>query len=301
MSAAILVAGAAGLVGGAVMSALRRRGRPVIGIDLTADADRDVLACDLCDMKHLETVAKEWDLAAIVHCGAVSGPSLYREDPGFVVGTNIGSTQNLLDLARKRQIPRFVFASSASVYGPTDPCLDVTENMPLHPSSVYAATKIAGEALVEAYSSQYSLSAASLRIAAVYGPGRRTPCVIREMIMAAAEGRVLNLPVGGHQRYHYIHVDDVASAVIAALDAADFSISAYTIAADRGVSLGELAKLVREAVPGPHIDVEANEDPLSDPQGPYDLKAVQRDLAWLPTIELTAGIRSYAAWLLQKK
>ncbi len=296
----VLVTGAAGLVGGAVISALKRRDRTVVGIDLVADPGRNVLACDVCNVRHLDHITEQFDLAAIVHCGAVSGPSLHRDDPMRVVRTNIGSTENLLELARTRRVPRLVFASSASVYGATDIEMDVTERAPLHPSSIYAATKIAGEALVEAYSRQYGLSATSLRIAAVYGPGRQTPCAIRDMILAAIDGKALTMPVGRDQRYHYIHVDDVASAVVAALYAASLPMPAYTIAADRGVTLGELATLVGKILPGPPIHVEAREDPLSDPQGPYDLNAARHDLGWQAVIDLAAGIRSYAAWLLQK-
>lgn len=296
MARAVLVTGAGGFVGSRTAEVLRLGGYDVVGLDISPDPDRNVVACDLCDRQSLWSTAS-YDFAAIVHCGAISGPSLHRDEPDRVVCTNILSTANLLEFARERSVPRFVFASSASVYGRTPTELPVSEERALHPSSVYAASKIAGEALIEAYCRQYDVSGVSLRIAAVYGPGRRTACVIRDMIQAGLKKEPLTLPFGRDQRYHYVHVDDAAAALSAAVRAPSLGLPAYTIAADQGVVLSALADLVREVVPGPPIAVEAAEDPLSDPQGPYELDAARRDLGWRPAIDLVSGIRSYAEWL----
>ncbi|MER8827473.1 NAD(P)-dependent oxidoreductase [Mesorhizobium sp. M0938] len=297
MARAVLVTGAAGFVGSRTAEVLRLGGYDVVGLDMSPDPDRKVVACDLCDRQRLWSVASPHDFAAIVHCGAISGPSLYRDEPDRVAWANILSTANLLQFARKRSVPRFVFASSASVYGRTPTDLPVSEERALHPSSVYAASKIAAEALLEAYCRQYDISGVSLRIAAVYGPGRRTACVIRDMILAGLKKEPLTLPFGRDQRYHYVHVDDAAAALSAAVHAPSLGAPAYTIAADQGIVLSALADLVREIVPGPPIAVGAAEDPLSDPQGPYELDAAARDLGWRPAIDLASGIRFYAEWL----
>lgn len=297
MDRAILVTGASGFVGSRTAEVLVRDGFEVVGVDLVPAPDTGVLACDLCNAGSLSSIGGSRDFAAIVHCGAISGPSLYRDEPGRVAWTNIASTINLLEFARKRSVPRFVFASSASVYGPTDTDLPIDEDCALHPPSIYAASKISGEALLAAYSRQYGISGVSLRIAAVYGPGRRTACVIRDMILAGLKEQALALPFGRDQRYHYVHVDDVAAALSAAVHAPSFGSTAYTVAADQGIVLSALADLVREIVPGPPIAVAAAEDPLSDPQGPYRLDAAARDLGWRPAIDLASGIRSYAAWI----
>jgi len=297
MEPAILVTGAAGFVGAAAATALRRQGHDVIGVDLSPGAALDIRACNLCDPAQLRAAIDGQRLSAIVHCGAVSGPSLFRDDPGHVARSNIESTINLLEYARQHSVPRFVFASSGSVYGTTPTDLAVVEDRALHPSSVYAASKIAGEALVEAYSRQHGLSGVSMRIAAVYGPGRRTPCFIRDMILAGLRNEPLAFPFGRNERYHYIHVDDVAAALVRAVAAASFGAAAYTIAADQGITLAALADLVRSIVPGPPITIAPGTDPLSDPQGPYSLDAIMRDLDWRPAVELAAGIRSYAHFL----
>ncbi|WP_292619919.1 NAD(P)-dependent oxidoreductase [Mesorhizobium sp.] len=297
MAHAILVTGASGFVGAAATVALRNQGYEVLGVDLSQSAEPDFRSCDLCDAAQLAVAIDGAPLAAIVHCGAVSGPALFRNDPGHVARSNMSSTVNLLEYARQRSITRFVFASSASVYGPKPVEVPVEEECALHPTSVYAASKVAGEALVEAYVHQHGLSAASLRIAAVYGPGRRTPCFIRDMIVAGLKNEPLAIPFGRDERYHYVHIDDVAAALVKAVGVSSFGAPAYTIAADRGITLGELADLVRRIVPGPPIIVAPGTDPLSDPQGPYELGAVIRDFAWRPALDLATGIRTYAQFL----
>ncbi|HWK67760.1 MAG TPA: NAD(P)-dependent oxidoreductase [Rhizobiaceae bacterium] len=300
MTKAVLVTGAAGFVGSRTAEILQKEGYDVTRVDIAGGEGSGVLACDLCDLEELLRIESGKGFGAIVHCGAISGPALHRDDPSRVAGANTTGTLNLLEFARRRFVSRFIFASSASVYGATPPDLEVSEERALHPSTPYAASKVAGEALLEAYCRQYDMSGASLRIAAVYGPGRRTPCFIRDMIVAGLENRPLSLAIGGRQRYHYVHIDDVAAALRAAVTAPSFGSPAYTIAADRGFTLQEVAQEVRKVVPGPPITVGPALDPLSDPQGPYSIEAALRDLDWRPAIDLPTGIRSYADGLLQR-
>jgi UDP-glucose 4-epimerase len=293
----ILVTGAAGFLGSAVMSRLRKEGRNVVGLDLKEDRARGIKGCDLSQSEELQTTLAGLEIDSIVHCGAISGPMLHREEPAFVAGTNINSTLNLLELARARAARRFVFCSSGSVYGVCDPRLPVSEETSLHPTSIYAASKVAGEALVEAYQTAYGVEGVSLRIAAIYGSGRHTACHIRDMLAAALAGRRLEIAYGYDQRFHFVHVDDVAAAVTAALVTVRIARPSYNIAGDSGVSLGALADFVRRSAPDAEIEVKHGIDPLSDIQGPYDLSAAAQDLGWRPAITLEEGVRSYAEWL----
>jgi UDP-glucuronate 4-epimerase len=293
----VLVTGAAGFLGGAVMSRLRKVGRDVVGLDLKEDSARGIRGCDLSRSEELRLAVADLEIDSVVHCGAISGPMLHRDEPAFVAGTNINSTLNLLELARGHAARRFVFCSSGSVYGTRNPMLPVSEETPLHPTSAYAASKVAGEALVEAYHTAYGLEGVSLRIAAIYGPGRNTACHIRDMLAGALAGRRVEVAYGYDQRFHFLHVDDAATAVIAALMTARVARPSYTIAGDNGVTLGALADLIRRSAPDAEIEVKHGIDPLSDIQGPYDLSAAATDLGWRPAITLEEGIRTYAEWL----
>lgn len=289
--ASIVVTGATGFLGGAVWRSLQASGTPALGLDIVPG--EGVGVCDLADRGALAATLGDTPIAAIVHCGAVSGPMLHRENPYGVASTNIMGTLNLLELARLRQVPRFVFCSTASVYGPQPVDRPVGEDAPLHPSSAYAASKVAGEALVQAYRA-HGIHGTSLRIAAIYGPGRRTPCHIRDMLLALQHGRNLRIPHGAAQRFHYVHIDDAVASIRSALDGPAVAGDAYTIAGDSGILLRDLAGLVERLLGRGGLTVGAKRDPDLDDQGPFALERAARELGWRPKISLEEGIASYA-------
>ncbi len=197
-SGAIVVTGSAGLIGFGVAARLAREGRTVIGTDRIQpreDGGFPSTDSELTDVHKLHAICSG-EIAAIVHCGAVSGPMLGRDNPHAVIETNVAGTANLLEIARQRGV-RLVFCSSTSAYGNTAAGLDpVSEDAPLAADDVYGATKASGDILTRAYVAQTGLDAAVLRFSWVYGPRRRTTCVLREMIQDAQAGRATTLPYG---------------------------------------------------------------------------------------------------------
>lgn len=174
----VLVTGSAGLIGHAVRALLEARGTAVVAIDRDARSFDGVeqVACDVTDLAALEAIVSARQVTAVIHCGAASGPMVDSDDPRRVVEVNIGGTANLLELARRHRMRRFVYCSSIAAYGTTPPA-PVPETAPLRPLDVYGATKAAGEHLVAAYAAQHSVPAASLRISTVFGSRRRTDCL----------------------------------------------------------------------------------------------------------------------------
>ncbi|MEZ5903978.1 MAG: NAD(P)-dependent oxidoreductase [Geminicoccaceae bacterium] len=297
----ILVTGALGLIGNAARVALEDAGRPVVAVDRVAGevAGRPVLAGDVTAVHRLHALALEHGgFAGILHCGAFSGPMVAADDPAAMVAVNITGTANMLELARIHRVPRLVFCSSVSAYGNTPDGLDpVPEATPLHPTSVYGASKAAGEALVDGYAAQHGVDGLALRIGWVYGPRRTTACAIRDMLQHARAGRPVHLPFGADHHRQYVHVDDVARALVLALDAERPGQRAYNINGGTRVTLGEIAGIVGRVVPGASLTLEPGPDPVDDRQAQFDLSAAERDLGFRPAIGLEDGIRRYAAWL----
>jgi UDP-glucuronate 4-epimerase len=297
-----LVTGAAGLIGSAVLAKLRAQGRRALGVDLAPKPEQpDVERADLTDIHRLHAIARNAGVGAIVHCGAVSGPMVMIENPHGIIQTNVVGTVNILELARIHRMRRVVFCSSASAYGPAsgpltpDGALD--ENTPLRPSSVYGATKVACEALIQGYRVQHKMDAVSIRLSWVYGPGRTTDCVVRTMIQNTLNGKATHLPFGREFPRQFIYVEDASDALIAALDAPVCPGAVYNATGGVSVTLGELAGLVRAALGGGDIVVEAGPDPLDDLQHRLDISAIARDLGFHPKVALPEGISRYAAWL----
>ena len=299
-SGAIVVTGSAGLIGFGVASRLAREGRSVIGTDRIQpreDGGFPSTDAELTDVHKLYAICGG-DIAAIVHCGAVSGPMLGRDNPRAVIETNIAGTANLLEIARQRGV-RLIYSSSTSAYGNTPAGLDpVAEDAPLAADEVYGATKASGDILTRAYVTQTGIDAAVLRFSWVYGPRRRTACVIREMIEDAQAGRPTALPYGSGFTRQYVHVDDVVGAVIAALDTPEFGPQrAFNITGGQRLEFGEIVDAVRQAVPEAQIALGEGADPEDQIHGRFDISAAARVLGWRPAVAFADGVRAYARWL----
>ena len=301
-SGAIVVTGSAGLIGFGVAARLAREGRSVIGTDRIQpreDAGFPSTDAELTDVHKLHAICSG-DISAIVHCGAVSGPMLGRDNPRAVIETNVTGTANLLEIARQRGV-RLIFCSSTSAYGDTATGLDlVPEDAPLAAADVYGATKASGDILTRAYVAQTGLDGVVLRFSWVYGPRRTTTCVVREMIKDAHAGRATRLPYGGGFTRQYVYVDDVVSAVIAALDAGEIgSQRAFNITGGQRLEFGEIVDAVRQAVPAASIALGEGADPEDQRHGRFDISAAARVLGWRPTVAFADGVRDYARWLAE--
>ncbi|WP_158814624.1 NAD(P)-dependent oxidoreductase [Methylocapsa sp. S129] len=291
----ILVTGAAGLVGRAVLRRLTALKQAFVAIDrIAVHVDGAlVAAADLTDGHRLHALVRRQPLAGIIHCGAISGPMLGKDNPFSIVETNIVGTANLLEIARIHAIPRFVFCSSCSVYG-SPGNVPITEHAPLRPTSVYGASKVAGEQLVAAYSAEHRLDGVSLRLSWVYGPERTTDCLLRDMVRAAIAERPFSRPWGKGFPRQYIHADDAAVALVAALGTSSLPRTEYAITGDRVDTLDEVAELVRSVFPKSIISLGSGVDPLDDLQGRIDIRAARRDLGFAPVVDLRDGIQGLA-------
>lgn len=290
----VLITGSAGLVGHAVRRRLESDDVPVVPVDLhdrSADGVPQV-ACDLTDPAWVEEVFSSTRPRAVVHCGGVSGPMVQPDDPMVVVRSNVVGTATLLEAARRHAVTRFVYCSSIAAYGST-PTGPVPEETPLHPTDVYGATKAAGEHLVEAYRHTHGLSVASLRLVAVYGPRRATGCAIRDLLIDAATGRRTRWPVPADAPHQYVHVDDAARAVVAAVHRVGAA-GVYNIAGGPPLTAADVVTAVRSI--DPRADAELDPpDPAAAAgwPGALDIGAARRDLGYRPEVDIVDGIRTY--------
>ncbi|WP_334174561.1 NAD(P)-dependent oxidoreductase [Pseudoxanthobacter sp.] len=298
MSDVVLVTGAAGLVGRAVLRRLAAAGRPAIAVDRVATtiAGVPVAPVELTEVHALHGLVRGRSLAGVIHCGAISGPMLGREKPFSLVETNIVGTANMLEIARIHGARRFIGCSSASVYGPSFGA-PIDESTDLRPATVYGASKVAGEHLVAAYGREHGLAGTSLRLSWIYGPDRSTPCLLRQMIAAGLAGEALDVPFGAGYPRQYIHADDAAAALVAAFDAPALPRPAYNVTGGRIDTLDAVAAMVMAQLPGSRIRLAAGPDPLDDHHGPIDIAAARDDLGYRPATDLPDGIAGFIAAL----
>jgi UDP-glucuronate 4-epimerase len=292
----ILVTGGAGLIGMAVRDMLGARGHKVTAIDITdyGRGDKGLTFVGLDIREPLEALIEAEGVEAIVHAGAISGPMLARGQPLLLVSANIDGTAMLLDLARVRGMRRFVFCSSISVYGSVGKDL-IAEERPLHPTSVYGASKVACEQLIEGFAAEFGLSGVSLRIGRVYGPYRRANCHLGTIIRDAHAGRVTEIGCSPDFPFHYVYVDDVADAIAAALEAKSIPSYAYNVSGGLALPMPEIAAIARRTIPDANIRLVDGEDDVADVQTAFDLSRIRSELGWAPTHNIERGLSAYAA------
>jgi len=290
----VLVTGGAGLIGMAVRGALTAQGHVATAIDVTDFGRRDVelQIVDLHNRPALEALISERNIEAIIHGGGVSGPMMAKGQPLIVVDVNVGGTAMLLDLARVHAMRRFVFCSSISVYGNVGSA-PITEDTPLRPTSIYGATKVACEQLIRGFALEYGLDGVSLRISRVYGPYRRANCNLGSIIRDAATGRATEIPCDPLFMYHYVHVEDVAEALIKALEAETLQSREYNLGSGEALTMSQIAEIAMRTIPHSMINLVPGADDVSDVQTIIDVARIGRELGWMPRLDLAKGLQAY--------
>lgn len=289
----VLLTGAAGLIGMDLRPMLAKRGHKVVACDITAfgRTDPELRLMPLDERPRLQELVVEEQIDAIIHCGAISGPMLAGGQPLKLVAANIDTTALLLDIAREQELKRFVFCSSISVYGDVG-AADITEATPLRPTSVYGATKVACEQLIQGFGVEYGLSGVSLRIGRVYGPYRRGNCHLNTLIRNSERGVETEIPCDPGFVYHYVYVDDVAEAIIAALEAPRLPHREYNIGSGEALTMPEIIEAAARALPGMKARLIPGADDVPDIQTAFDVSRAGHDLAWTPRFRIADGLVS---------
>lgn len=298
MSENVLITGSSGFIGYAVAQRLLGMGQSVVGLDRICEPTLPfpTIAADLNDLHSLYGLLKTYGVTQIVHSGAISGPMLARDNPFLISNANLTGTVNLLEAARVMGIRRFVYCSSASAYGDTPPA-PVTEGTPFKPTDIYGATKAGGDLLVQAYGFQGHVDSVALRFSWVYGPRRRTDCLIRSLIENASHGISTRLDWGEGFHRQFIYIEDAVNAIVEALKASTFPQRAYTITGGSWLSIPEIVAVVQTVVPGVEVTLGSGPDPVDCIQAEFDIAAAGRDLGYHPSYSLAQGVQAYAHWL----
>jgi len=244
----ILVTGAAGVIGRRVVRRLAEDGRPVHATDLVAPEPIPGALASEGDLTAEGLPALE-EIRVVVHLAAVMSNS--RDVPGEgvdLIRANLGSLLGALRLAPNAQ--RLVLASSMVVYGPPD-ANPVTEDHLRRPANLYAVGKVAAEDCARIWGEEEGRSACWLRIGSVYGPDDPPGRAIPSFVRAVAAGEAPT--VSGESKRDYVHVEDVVTAIVRAVDSD--AAGPFNVATGQGTGTLELARL---AIGAAGLDLEPN-------------------------------------------
>lgn len=297
----VVVTGGAGFIGSNLVRALEARGDAVRVIDSGQAAGYDGLASTAAtilrtDVADIEPAALD-GADAVVHLAARPGIAASLSDPIGDLRTNVGGTLAVLEAARAARVPRLLFASSAAAVGAAEvPLSELSLPRPLSP---YGAGKLAAEAYVHAFSASYGMAALSLRLANSYGPfSLHKSSVVATFMRCLVEGHPLIIRGDGRQTRDLVHVDDVVSAFLAALDASPERLAGGVvhIGSGREISIADLADRLF-AVAGRRAPVERVAAAAGDVnRSVSDLRAARETLGYRPVVDLDSGLASTLAW-----
>jgi UDP-glucuronate 4-epimerase len=231
---------------------------------------------------------------AVVNLAARAGVRQAVENPWVYVDANITGTLNLLELCHQRGIPKFLLASTSSIYGADAPLPTPETHDSSHPLQPYAATKKAAEVLAHSYHFLYSIDVTVVRYFTVYGPAGRPDMSMFRFCQWISEGRPVKVNGDGEQMRGFTYVDDIARGTILALKPLGYEI--INLGGHETITINALVQLLEGK-----IDKKAKIE--YGPFNPADMLANWADvtkagrlLGWEPTMTLQEGVGKLVDW-----
>jgi GDP-L-fucose synthase len=298
----IVVAGATGLAGSAIVRAYEKSGERVIGINRSV--------CDLLDREATIAFLKKTKPKLVVDAAAkVGGIGANLAYPVEFLVDNVRIQSNLMEAAHAADVEKFIFLGSSCIY-PRDCAQPIKEEYLLtgpleETNSAYAIAKIAGIQFINSFRKEYGRKWISLMPTNLYGPGDNfelqgshvLPAFIRRFVEAKETGqeRVILWGTGSPMR-EFLHTDDLASAVVLAGQKYD-SVQHLNIGSGKDLTIKALAELVAELAGFKGEIAWDSSKPDGTPRKVLDISRI-KSLGWLPTIDLNHGIASTIEWYI---
>jgi UDP-glucose 4-epimerase len=202
---------------------------------------------------------------------------------------NILATQRLLEYYKDRQIKKFIYASSSSIYGDIEE-LPVKEDAPKRPISPYGVTKLAAENLCYLYHKNYGLPAVALRYFTVYGPRQRPDMGIHKFIKAALRGEEITIYGNGEQTRDFTYISDIVKANMQAAECEPEWIS-LNIGGGSRISIEELLRIIEKTVGDP-IRINYEETQKGDVKDTHaDTTLAREVINYDPKVNVENGIK----------
>lgn len=309
-----IVTGGAGFIGSTLVDRLLADGGVVIALDnfdpfYAAGTKRSNLAnasasdrfslveSDIRDATRVDRLIKEFRPDAVVHLAARAGVRPSIEDPALYADVNVTGTVNLLQSAsRIEPRPKFVYASSSSVYGdrPDAPFRE-TDSVDL-PVSPYAATKKACELLAHTFHHLHGLPVTGLRFFTAYGPRNRPDLAISKFAHLIDRGEPVPMFGDGSSRRDYTFVGDIVDGIVRAIEHCH-SHHLYNLGNSEPIELREMIAAIGDALGKTPVIDRKPEQPGDVRQTYADISRAKSELGFSPSTPFRDGLARYVDWM----
>jgi len=313
----ILLTGGAGFIGSHLSEKLLSLGHRLTSIDnfdnfYSSDTKKKnlegslihqnfrFLELDIRNYRNLnEQLNDSFDI--IIHLAAKAGVLPSIQNPLEYTETNIIGTQNLLEFARTKNINKFIFGSSSSVYG-------INQNIPwtendnvLIPISPYAATKLSSELLGKVYSTLFNIQFIALRFFTVYGPRQRPDLAIHKFTKLILEGESIPFYGDGLSQRDYTYIEDIVKGIVGAIEYEDSIFEIINLGNNNPVTLIELVNTI-ESIVNKKANINRKPNQTGDIPVTYaNIEKAKKLLSYKPTRNLRDGISSFYEWFKTMK
>jgi UDP-glucuronate 4-epimerase len=307
-----LVTGGAGFIGSHLSERLIQDGHEVVNLDNFNDyydpqikrgnvrnalghAGYRLIEGEILDPDLIERIFAEHRFDAVVHLAARAGVRPSIRQPMLYQQVNVEGTMRLLEAAVRHHVPKFVMASSSSVYG-NNTKVPFSEDDPVdHPVSPYAATKKACELIGYTYHHLYGIAVTALRFFTVYGPRQRPDMAIHQFTRRIHDGEAISVFGDGTSRRDYTYITDIIDGLVAAIENCR-GYHVYNLGESATIELRPLIALIESA-----LDKKAEINWMPEQPGDVrvtfaDITRAKEELGYNPRFPVEEGIRRFVDW-----
>jgi len=326
--ARVLVTGCAGFIGFHVSRRLLASGHTVLGIDnlnpfyneglkdarlkiLEKTSGFEFARGDIADLAWVQDLFARQQFGPIIHLAAQAGVRYSLENPHLYVQSNLVAFVNLVESARTKKTPHFVFASSSSVYGANKKVPFSEKDNVDHPVSLYAATKKSNELMAHVYAHLYRLPLTGLRFFTVYGPWGRPDMALFKFCKSILEGTPIEVFNHGNMLRDFTYIDDIVEGVVRIMEIppaagagergsespAPYRI--YNIGNNEPVELTRLIAILEKQLGRKAIQKLLPMQPGDVPTTYADIDELSRVAGYRPHTPVEVGVGKFVEWYRQ--
>lgn len=311
----ILITGGAGFIGSHLTEVLLGRGWEVLCLDnfnkyyssqikrrniefALSHKNYSLIEGDILNLELLEQIFQQHRIKIVVHLAARAGVRPSIVEPLLYQEVNVKGTTQLLEMARKYEIEKFVFGSSSSVYGQNEKVPFSEDDAVDHPISPYAASKKAGELICYTYHHLYNIPITCLRFFTVYGPRQRPDMAIHKFTKSIYLGDPIKMFGDGSSRRDYTYISDIVDGICHAIEYCK-GYHIYNLGESQTISLRDLIDLIAKCVQKePRIEM----NPLQPGDVPItyaDISKAKNEINYQPKIQVEEGVEKFVRWFVE--
>lgn len=304
-----LVTGGAGFVGSHLVEELIGMGIETFVIDnfstgsmdnlrsIESDANLHIIRGEVTSS--LLVIPKTKKIDVVFHEAAIASVPASVSDPAFVHNVNVNMTLDLINYCVQHGIKKFIFASSAAVYGAQDG--EISENIVCRPASPYGAGKLAVEDYLHAYRTSFGLEPVMLRYFNIYGPRQRLgdySGVITIFIQNLLNNIPLTIRGDGLQTRDFVNVKDIVRANILAMDSDAAVGQVMNVASGNSTTVLQIAEVLKEVTGKRDLEIKHAPARVGDVRnGRANIEKIRSVLGYSPTISLEEGLLAVVNYL----